>query len=95
MTFEGEIKTLGDLWDLPEEIRFTFQTMQDEITELESVGAAEDEKAERLYEQIVWLKETLSALRLLTDSYGWQTNRSPIEMRQMVAEILDDCLADY
>ena len=95
MTFDGEIKTLGDLWDLPEEIRFTFETMQDEITALEGAGAAADEESERLYEQTDWLRETLSALRFLTDSYGWQTNRSPIEMRQMVAEILDDCLADY
>lgn len=95
MTFDGEIKTLGDLWDLPEDAQGIVTDLQDEITELERAEAAADEKSERLYEQTYWLRETLVALRFLTDSYGWQTNRSPIEMRQMVAEILDDCLADY
>ena len=84
-------KTLGELWDMGPDAAEAWE--QAERWEREAnERALQDEIAE---EQAQWLLGTVREFYALTQSFRYQSERSPSRVRKMVQEVLDDCQADY
>ena len=88
-------KTLGDVQDMGPEAYYWYNKtveLQAAIKEDLERDKLADELAD---EQHYWLRESMGELYSLTKTHAWQSNRSPVRMRAMIQDILDNCSADY